>query len=179
MFGPNGSVGILAFDPPVVEVARAASTDGDATARPGANEHHRDSGMRRDRRDQVRMHGLELLEGEAVIVPSEVDKAEVARANDRDRPLFRQVKLLGGLRVDVDEAVAGGPARERQTCDGAACPSCAGNLGQERVDERRTLAMRSQRGDVRAATHQPSDELGQGLAIALLERRSKALAVIR
>ncbi len=39
--------------------------------------------------------------------------------------------------------------------------------------------MRAHRRDVRAPTHQAPDELGQALAVALLERRPKALAMVR
>ena len=62
--------------------------------------------------------------------------------------------------------------------DGRADALAAGDLGQERVHERRAFARGLRLDDRRAAAHQVADDLAEALAVALLEGRAEALAVV-
>ena len=67
---------------------------------------------------------------------------------------------------------------ERRAGDGRADALAAGDLRQHRVDERRPLA-RGLRLDERGPpAHEVADDLAEALAVALLERRAEALAVV-
>ena len=171
---------ILAIDPVLVEEARAVGAEDDGATRLRADEEHRDAGMGRDGRDETRMQLLELLDRETVVVPGEPDQPEVPGADDGDRRRVGEgqfLLVLFGVLVEVDDAI-GRLARQRCPGDGRTDALALRDLGQQRVDEGRPLALRLRFDECRPSAHEAANELAKADAIALEEGLAKALAVV-
>ena len=87
---------------------------------------------------------------------------------------FGRLLLVG---VEVDDAI-GRLARERGPRDGRPDPLALGDLGQQRVDEDRSLGLGLGLDQRRAPAHQAPDVLAEADAVALEERLAEALPVI-
>ena len=68
--------------------------------------------MGRHRRDEVRVKLFELLDGEAMVIAGELDEAEVAGADDRDRGFVGRGGMSSSSRLTTPSVVwfeKGGP----------------------------------------------------------------------